>query len=213
MRGVAPRSRSHNSQTSGASRRSRQSWAGVTRTAANRARHGGLVPLRQLTIRHARLGISAARSVTVTRGVPAATPVVDVAGPAPRAARAAAGSACRERPSGPWTPPTRTASRRRCNARRRVALSPNSASPTTAVSSNPRGAHLSQQRERELPLRLKTDHGRGNPAPRPLRRRQPRLGQIHGRPQQPRLGAGPQRHRHRHLAVGNLARAHRSTGG
>ena len=54
VRGVAPRSCSHKSHTSGASRRSRQSWAGVTRTAAKRAAQGRFVPLRQVTRRHAR---------------------------------------------------------------------------------------------------------------------------------------------------------------
>ena len=49
-----PRPRSHSSQTSGASRRCRQSVAGVTRSAAKSASHGGLVPLRHATRRHAR---------------------------------------------------------------------------------------------------------------------------------------------------------------
>ena len=52
VRGSAPRSRSQSSQTSGASRRSRHSWAGVTRTAQKRARHGGFVPLRHVMRRH-----------------------------------------------------------------------------------------------------------------------------------------------------------------
>ena len=41
VRSRVPSARSHRSQTSGASRRSRQSCAGVTRVAQNRARHAG----------------------------------------------------------------------------------------------------------------------------------------------------------------------------
>ena len=48
MRGVGPRSRSHSNQTSGAMRRWRHSWPGVTRSARKRARHGRLVPLRHV---------------------------------------------------------------------------------------------------------------------------------------------------------------------
>src|SRR5437763_15108815 len=64
VRGVAPRSCSHKSQTSGANRRSRQSLAGVTRTAANRAAHGRFVPLRHVTRRHARVGKANANART-----------------------------------------------------------------------------------------------------------------------------------------------------
>ena len=65
MRGVRPRSCSHKSHTSGASRRLRHSLAGVTRRAANRAAHGRLVPLRQVTRRQARAGNASATARTV----------------------------------------------------------------------------------------------------------------------------------------------------
>ena len=66
MRGVAPRSRSKSSQTSGASRRPRQSWAGVTRSAAKWAAHGRFVPLRHVTRRQARAGSAAAIARTAS---------------------------------------------------------------------------------------------------------------------------------------------------
>ena len=65
MRGVRPRSCSHKSHTSGASRRLRHSLAGVTRRAANRAAHGRLVPLRQVTRRQAQDGNARATARTV----------------------------------------------------------------------------------------------------------------------------------------------------
>ncbi len=65
MRGVSPRSCSHKSHTSGASRRLRHSFAGVTRRAANRADQGRLVPLRQVTRRQARGGSASASARTV----------------------------------------------------------------------------------------------------------------------------------------------------
>jgi hypothetical protein len=65
MRGVSPRSCSHNNQTSGASRRFRHSLAGVTRSAAKRAAHGRLVPLRHVTRRPARVGKLSAKARTV----------------------------------------------------------------------------------------------------------------------------------------------------
>ena len=111
----------------------RQSCAGVTRSAAKCAAHGRFVPLRHVTRRHARAGSAAAiartasgrrpsvswsrvggrlrpglRGGTATRGVPRNTVSVD------------------EMPSA-------YGSFRRCNVRRSVALSPNSASPSTAV--------------------------------------------------------------------------------
>ena len=66
MRGVVPRSRSKSSQTSGASRRPRQSCAGVTRNAAKWAAHGRFVPLRHVTRRHARAGSAAAMARTAS---------------------------------------------------------------------------------------------------------------------------------------------------
>ena len=88
--------------------------------------------------------------------------------------------------------------------RRSVALSPNSASPTTAVTVNPAArtwrssvkanCHFGANRTR-----------RGNPGPRPLARRQPLLGQIQRRAQQPRPRARPQRDRDRRLAIRDLA--------
>src|SRR4030095_17056453 len=69
VRGVAPRSCSHRSQISGASRRSRQSLAGVTRTAANRPAHRRFVPLRQVTRRQARAGKANANARTAIGGV------------------------------------------------------------------------------------------------------------------------------------------------
>ena len=69
---------------------------------------------------------------------------------------------------------------------------------------DPAGAHLSHERERQLPFRLCL-HASGDPGAEALRRREPRVGQIERRAQHPRACAGPQRHRHRGLAVGNLA--------
>jgi hypothetical protein len=65
--GVGPRSRWHSSQTSGAIWRWRQSWAGVTRHAQKRAFHGRFVPLRQETVRHARVDASAASARTAVK--------------------------------------------------------------------------------------------------------------------------------------------------
>lgn len=65
-RGVVPRSRSKSSQTSGASRCVRQSWAGVTRSAAKCAARGRLEPLRHVTRRHARAGSPAAMARTAS---------------------------------------------------------------------------------------------------------------------------------------------------
>jgi hypothetical protein len=50
VRSRVPCARSQSSHTSGASRRSRQSWAGVTRVAQKRARETGWVPLRHLSL-------------------------------------------------------------------------------------------------------------------------------------------------------------------
>ena len=65
-RPVGPRPRSQSSQISGASRRCRQSVAGVTRRAAKSASHGGLVPLRHATRRHARGGNASLSARTLT---------------------------------------------------------------------------------------------------------------------------------------------------
>ena len=68
----------------------------------------------------------------------------------------------------------------------------------------PGRAHLAQQRQGQLPFR-REPHGRGNLGPRPLARRQPFLGQIQRRAQQPRPGPRPQRHGDGRLAIGDLA--------
>jgi hypothetical protein len=68
----------------------------------------------------------------------------------------------------------------------------------------PGRTHLAQQRQGQLPFRRES-HGRGNLGPRPLARRQPFLGQIQRRAQQPRPGPRPQRHGDGRLAIGDLA--------
>ena len=91
----------------------------------------------------------------------------------------------------------------RCKVRRSVALSPNSASPSTAVTVIPLARTCRSNVQRELPLRLPADTGR-NAGARALRWRQPRLGEIQRRAQHPRLCPRPQRDRHRRLAVGDF---------
>ena len=92
----------------------------------------------------------------------------------------------------------------RCRVRRSVALSPNSASPSTAVTSKPAARicrssvsarrHFSWKRTR-----------RGNLRALPRLGRQPLLGQIQRRPQHPGAHAGPQRRGDRDLAIGDFA--------
>jgi hypothetical protein len=64
--------------------------------------------------------------------------------------------------------------------------------------------HLAQQRQGQLPFRRES-HRRGYLGPRPLTRRQPCLGQIQRRAQQPRPCPRPQRHGDGRLAIGDLA--------
>ncbi len=66
------------------------------------------------------------------------------------------------------------------------------------------GSHLPPERQRELPFRAER-HRVGNPRSRALGRCQPLLRQVELRAQQPSADAGPQRHRHRHLAIRRLA--------
>ena len=131
-------SRSQSSQTSGASRRSaRQSCAGVTRTAQKRARHGAWVPLRHETSRHRRGACVAAQ---------ARASMVCVSGgnrrrvrgrPLPVSGAGASSTGVPRNTLRSDETPTAYGSLARCNTRRSVALSPNSASPTTAVTVNP----------------------------------------------------------------------------
>ena len=66
VRGVAPRSRSQQQPDLGREPAVRQSWAGVTRSAAKRAAHGRFVPLRHVTMRQARAGSGAAMARTAS---------------------------------------------------------------------------------------------------------------------------------------------------
>ncbi len=133
MRGVSPRSRSPSSQTSGASRRSRQSCAGVTRTAQKRARHGAFVPLRHDTRRHAPGGWAAPHARASTVAVSAARLGRVRGRPRPPGGGAACRRGVPRKTLRSDDTPSAYGSRARCSVRRSVALSPNSASPTTAV--------------------------------------------------------------------------------
>jgi hypothetical protein len=68
----------------------------------------------------------------------------------------------------------------------------------------PRGADLAQQGQSQLPFRRES-HRRRNLGLRARSRRQPFLGQIQGRPQQPRSRPGPQRDGDRGLTIRHLA--------
>ena len=149
----APRSRSKSSQTSGARRRSRQSWAGVTRSAAKWAAHGRFVPLRHVTRRQARAGSAAAIAgplradglgdLEARRGTAAAASVA-----APRRV------ASRERPS--------ASTRRRAHRAASVDAACDAGwrcrrirHPQHRRDLEARGSDLSQQRQRQAPLLLK----------------------------------------------------------
>jgi hypothetical protein len=97
-RGVVPRSRSKSTQTSGASRRARQSCAGVTRKAANCAAHGRWVPLRHVTRRHARAGREAAIFPTASGRVAPVSGAESVSPPGPVGVAARRPTVCRGRP-------------------------------------------------------------------------------------------------------------------
>ena len=94
----SPSARSQSSQTSGASRRSRQSCAGVTRVAQKRARQAGCVPLRHDTTRHARAGCVAAQARASMAGTSGASVGPRCAGArCPRCGAARRGRACRRK--------------------------------------------------------------------------------------------------------------------
>ena len=65
-------------------------------------------------------------------------------------------------------------------------------------------AHLAQQGQRQAPLRLES-HGGRNLRPRALARREPFLGQIQGRAQEPRPGPSPQGDGDGRLTIRDLA--------
>ena len=96
-------------QTPGASRRCRQSCAGVTRTAANRAAQGASVPLRRAP---AATGGSESSRRDRSRSRPSwrwAGWAVGVGDPSRRVASGAPARACRGTPSASWRPPAHTA--------------------------------------------------------------------------------------------------------
>ena len=118
--GASPRDRVPRAPTlRGRVARWRQSCPGVTRSARNAARHGALVPLRQLTRRQARADCAATRAATVIVCSPGASTRRVRGRPLPiSGAGGLAGVECRERPSGRTTPRAHTAASRdaRCGA-------------------------------------------------------------------------------------------------
>ena len=204
VRGVAPRSCSHKSQTSGASRRSRQSWAGVTRTAAKRAAHGRFVPLRQVTRRQARAGNASAKARTAIGRVSCTSTSCDRGRPV-RATR-------------------RDMDGRRAGKHREMPRDPDGIRQAPAVQRapeggdvaelgvrehgrdlQPRGARASDQRQRLTPFLLEGRAGRNLRHRAPIGVAEPRLREIQQRAGQPRPRAGPERGRHRDLAIRDLA--------
>ena len=182
MRGVAPRSRSHRSQTSGARRRCGQRWAGVTRSAANWAFHGRFRPLRHVTMRHARPAASARRSRAPRRR--SCRPVAEHGQMRRNPERVGEPGAVEVLPQRPVVPEFRIAEHR------------------GDLKAAARG--LPQQRERQAPFLLEPQR-RGDLRALPRLGGQPRLGHVQRRPQHPGAHAGPQRRGHRDLAVGDLA--------
>ncbi len=188
MRGVAPRSRSHKSQTSGARRRCGQRWAGVTRSAAKWAFHGRLVPLRHVTTRHARRGNCSAIARTARAFVIPLAEDGQMRRDPEGVGKLGAVEVLTQRPV---VPEFRIAQHRR--------------------DLHAAGPHLPHQRERQAPFLLEA-HRRGDSRTLPRVWRQPLLGHIQGRAQHPRAHARPQRRGDRDLTVGDLAQACRNTG-
>ena len=168
---------------------SRQSWAGVTRSAAKWAAHGRFVPLRHVTRRHAR---GRQRRGDRAHGFgPTGVRELQARGRTARARRAAGtatGGVPRKTVSVDETP-SAYGSCRRCNVRRSVALSPNSASPSTAVTSKPAARIWRSSVSAKRHFSWKRTVA-GNPRALPRLGRQPLLGQIQA-PRPPSTRARP----------------------
>ena len=130
-----PSPRSQSSQISGASRRCRQSVAGVTRSAAKSAAHGGLVPLRHATRCHAARRQRVAERADAD-GLLIGPALAAIARRRLRRDRRAASGVPRKTVS-VGEMPSAYGRRSRCSVWRTVRLSPYSASATTAVSVTP----------------------------------------------------------------------------
>jgi len=130
---VVPRSRSSSNQTSGTSRRRRQSVAGMTRSAVKSAAHARFVPLRHETRRQARAGSCAAIARTASGRLPSVTCKRVRCCALGRLRRGIATDGVPRKTVSVDEIPSAYGSFHRCKVRRSRALSPRSASPSTAA--------------------------------------------------------------------------------
>ena len=103
------------------------------RAAAKRAAHGRFVPLCHVTSRHALAGCSAAKALTATLRTPGAKSRRVRGRPLPTSGTGAVKAGVPGKTVSVDDTPNAYGSCARCSVRRKVALSPNSASPNTAV--------------------------------------------------------------------------------
>ena len=150
-----PRSRSQSNQTSGATRRSRQSCAGVTRCATEAGAPRAIRAVAPGDEAPRLAGCAAAeRALTATALDVGGQSVACAGGPCRRAVPAASRAGVPGKTVSVDDTPNAYGSFARCSVRRNVALSPNSASPDDGRHRDPAGAHLPQQRQRQAPFLL-----------------------------------------------------------